>query len=198
MDLKSVAYCKIHPAIGIARVGGSKEFLIGPEVPGAERPAPGPNGFKDRNGQLLRQAARFRIYAYDAKDAVLGELTPGGDVEITWSVHLANTKAAWYDFDMAMDIPEFDGSQGTPPLSSKRRNADVKNRSQLAIDGGSRDIKGKKTKGVLFDSGKFFGKSVDLGELQTDADGRLIVRPAFGKSASKDGKPASTFANNPL
>ncbi|HEX2120398.1 MAG TPA: LodA/GoxA family CTQ-dependent oxidase, partial [Thermoanaerobaculia bacterium] len=68
----------------------------------------------------------------------------------------------------------------------------------LAIDGGSRDIKGKKTKGVLFDSGKFFGKSVDLGELQTDADGNLLVLPAFGKSASKDGKPASTFANNPL
>jgi hypothetical protein len=66
MDLSAIASCRIHPAIGIARVGGSEEFIIGPEVPGQLRPAPGPNGFKDESGQLLRQAARFRIYAYDA------------------------------------------------------------------------------------------------------------------------------------
>lgn len=198
MDLAKVAYCRIHPAIGIARVGGSKDIIIGPEVPGQIRPAPGPDGFKDKKGLILRQTARFRIYAYDASDAVLGEVTPGRDVDVTWSVHLANTKAAWYDFDMAMDIPEFDGSQGTPPMNSTLRNAPTKDRTQLAIDPGPRQISGKNTKGVVFDSGKFFNKKVDLGELRTDADGHLLVLPAFGKSASKDGKPASTFANNEL
>lgn len=198
MNLTSIAYCKIHPAIGICRVGGSSDFIIGPEVPGQVRPSPGPNGFKDKSGKILRQAARFRVYAYDAKSNVVGELTPGKDVDITWSVHLANTKAAWYNFNMAMDIPEFDGSQGTPPKRSALRNAGETDRTQLTIDPGPREIRGSNTKGVLFDSGKFFGKKVDLGELRTDAEGHLLVLPAFGKSASKDGKQAKTFANNPL
>jgi hypothetical protein len=200
MDLSAIASCRIHPAIGIARVGGSEGFIIGPEVPGQLRPAPGPDGFKDESGQLLRQAARFRIYAYDASGQVLGEVTPGEGVDVTWTVDVANTKAAWYDFDLAMDIPEFDGSLGTPPMSSALRNATQPDRAQLAITPKPRSISGRNTTGAeyIFDDGKFFAKTVPLGELQTDADGRLIFLPAFGKSASEDGEPAHTFANNPL
>ena len=202
MDLGAVAFCRIHPAIGVARVGGSEEFIIGPEVPGQERPAPGPNGFKDASGQLLRQAALFRIYAYNRAGNVLGELTPDAatEVTVTWTVDVANTKAAWYDFDLAMDIPEFDGSQGTPPMRSLLRNADQPDRTQLAIRPKARSISGKATSGAqyVFDDGKFFDKNVPLGEVQTDAEGRLLFLPAFGKSASKDGKEAKTFANNPL
>ena len=198
MDLKSVAYCKIHPAIGIARVGGSKEFLIGPEVPDEDRKPPGKYGFKDKDGQIIRQAARFRIYAYDKKDRVVAELTPGGEVAITWNVEVANTKAAWYDFDLAMDIPEFDGSLGSPPMKSVRRNAKQINRAPLAITPKARQISGKDTKGAQyqFDDGKFFTKKVPLGEIQTDAEGHLLFLPAFGHSASKDNKEATTFANN--
>lgn len=201
MDLASVAYCRIHPAIGIARVGGSPEFIIGPEVPDQQRPAPSPKyGFKDKKGQLLRQAARFRIYGYDKKGNVVGELAPSKSVDIAWTVEVANTKAAWYDFDMAMDIPEFDGSQGTPPMSSLLRNATAKDRAKLAITPKPRTIAGRKTTGkqYIFDDGKFYKKSVPLGELQTDDDGRLIFLPAFGVSASENGKPATTFANNEL
>jgi hypothetical protein len=34
-DTRHIAYCKIHPGIGIARLGNSAdEFFIGPEAPG--------------------------------------------------------------------------------------------------------------------------------------------------------------------
>jgi hypothetical protein len=54
---------KIHPAIGIARVGNSPdEFFIGPERRGEE---PNPvGGFKDAQCRVTRQAARFRIFAH--------------------------------------------------------------------------------------------------------------------------------------
>jgi hypothetical protein len=73
---------------------------------------------------LLRQAARFRVYGYDADGKVVAELT-AANAAIDWRVHVANHKAAWYDFDEAMDIPSFSGSGGTRPQSSARRNKDV-------------------------------------------------------------------------
>src|SRR5260370_13406910 len=133
MDLKLVSYCGMHPAIGIDRVGGSEEGFIGPEVPNEARIPPDPrHGYKDKEGEILRQVARFRIYAYDASGNVIGEVT-ADDADVAWQVHVANTKAAWYQFDEAMDIPDFDGSQGTPPQRSNRRDAGGKRnpRSQL-------------------------------------------------------------------
>ncbi len=54
---------KIHPAIGIARLGNSPdEFFIGPEKP-RELPMPD-GGFKDSQLRVKRQAARFRIFAH--------------------------------------------------------------------------------------------------------------------------------------
>ena len=65
----------IHPAIGIARVGNSaEEFYYGPEVP---EPLPRPPGFyKDGTGALKREAARFRVYGYDAAGNVVADLGP--------------------------------------------------------------------------------------------------------------------------
>src|SRR5580700_3276816 len=55
----------IHPAIGIGRVGNSPDqFFCGPEV---SYPTPRHPGFyRDANGALKRQAARFRIYGDNA------------------------------------------------------------------------------------------------------------------------------------
>src|SRR5947207_521068 len=87
-----IAYCKVHPGIGIARVGDSPDgFFVGPEAPGLA-PAPA-GGFKDGNGRVKRQAARFRVYGYDAQGRVARELT-AADAAITWTVHLANKKGA--------------------------------------------------------------------------------------------------------
>ena len=94
---------KIHPSIGIARVGSSNEFFIGPEVPDA--PAAPPDGsYRDVGEKLLRrQAARFWIFAYDEAnpDNAPRAIVAGKDgiARIEWTVHLANKKAVWYEFD---------------------------------------------------------------------------------------------------
>ena len=72
--LAGVMSVAVHPAIGIARVGNSADsFFFGPELPGAIPVAP--DGFKDATGAIARQAARFRIYGYDAAGNVVREIT---------------------------------------------------------------------------------------------------------------------------
>jgi hypothetical protein len=57
----AIVRAAIHPAIGVARVGNSNaDPFVGPEV---IEPAPEKPGFyRDAEGALRRQAARFRIY----------------------------------------------------------------------------------------------------------------------------------------
>jgi len=92
----------IHPGIGVARVGNSDEYFIGPELPHAVPQAPG--FYRDASGALKRQAARFRVYGYNARGEVVREIT--SDAKIEWSVRVANKKAAWYQFGVALDLPE--------------------------------------------------------------------------------------------
>ncbi|HVJ61822.1 MAG TPA: LodA/GoxA family CTQ-dependent oxidase [Tahibacter sp.] len=192
----SIAYAKIHPSVGIARVGNSKKddgYYIGPQV---VEPEPQPPGYyRDRSGALKREVAQFRVYGYDANGRVVRELCMEDGVEIEWSVELANHKAAWYNFELALDIPE--ALTATP---STRRNANVPlpERHKLAVTPGVRNIDKPDTQGkkYRFDGGKFMGIEVPLGELRTDAQGRLLVFGGHGKSASLDGKPPVTFANN--
>jgi hypothetical protein len=182
----------IYPPIGVARLGNSeKDFFIGPEV---AEPLPEPLGFyRDGEGALKRQAARFRVYGLNAAGEAVTELT-SDNAEIKWTVHLANKKAAWYQFQLALDIPE---AASAPP--SLLRNAAVPNRADLVIDPGPRHISGRDIHGGAahtFDTGKFMGKAVELGELRTDEAGRLVVLGGWGKSASFNGARAVTFANN--
>ena len=122
----------IHPAIGVARVGDSvDEFVIGPEVVRPEPLAPG--SYRDDVGALKRQAARFRVYGLNARGEAVRELTGDPAAEVSWEVHLANRKAAWYEFQIALDIPE---AEAAPP--SNLRNATVADRSALVIDPGPR------------------------------------------------------------
>jgi L-Lysine epsilon oxidase N-terminal/L-lysine epsilon oxidase C-terminal domain len=73
-------YYKIHPAIGIARLGNSPtDFYLAPESCGALPIEVDPTGhiplvngqeqvittFRDANNLVKRQAARFRVYIYD-------------------------------------------------------------------------------------------------------------------------------------
>ncbi len=190
--MTEIVRCVIHPAIGIARVGNSPSaYFIGPEAPG-QAIAP-KDGFKDADGRIKRQAARFRVYGLDKAGKVVGEVT--ADVgTVSWRVHLANRKAAWYQFLNAMDLgAKYAKTPG-------RRNATIAGsaRKGLVIDPGSRTISGRDIKGTKyrFDSGKFMGTAVPLGEVRTDADGRLLVLGGFGSSASYLKKPATTFANN--
>ena len=201
-EIVSVA---IYPSIGVARVGNSPgEFFYGPEVPGAE-PIDA-DRFRDRQGRIKRQAARFRLYGLDASGEVVREIT-AEDAEITWSVHVANTKAAWFQFDLAMDIPAARGEGGAKATVSVLRNPQVNlgDREQLVIDPGPRTISGAGTnehgrdREYAFDTGEFAGKPVYLGELRTDEDGRLIFLGGRGLSGSIDDIPVQPgqFANTP-
>lgn len=81
----------IYPPIGVARVGNSEEgFFVGPEVP--DPPPLDPGSYRDADGKLKRQAARFRVYGLNAAGQAVAELN-ASNAEVRWTVHLANTKA---------------------------------------------------------------------------------------------------------
>ena len=95
---------KIHPAIGIARVGDHPSaFFVGPEAPDAAGVEIAANGsetpvtrYKD-GGKIKRQAARFRVFRFQQDDsgnlALVGEVT-ADEAKIEWKVDLCNRKAA--------------------------------------------------------------------------------------------------------
>ncbi|MEO8427646.1 MAG: LodA/GoxA family CTQ-dependent oxidase, partial [Verrucomicrobiota bacterium] len=71
--MAAIKTIKIHPAIGIARVGNSPtEFFIGPELPGKHKQPFG--GYKDAQGRIKRQAARFRLFGYDSHGKLVKEI----------------------------------------------------------------------------------------------------------------------------
>ena len=178
---ETIVRAEIHPAIGVARVGTSSEYFIGPEV---VNPVPREPGFyRDGSGALKRQAALFRIYGYDAAGKVVRELTPEG-ADVRWTVHVANHKAAWYQWQMALDIPE------SATLEVPLRNATVTDRASLVIDGGPRTIEGAGRQGTEYEfRGAFMGTGVYLGEVRTDEAGRLLFLGGHGVSASPTGSP---------
>lgn len=165
---------RIHPAIGIARVGNSPdEFFIGPERMG-ERPEP-VGGFKDAQCRVKRQAARFRVFAHDDVANTFEEITDA-EADITWTVHLANRKAAYAD----------------------RGNSEPA--TDLSIDPGPRSTDGPNQR-KLFDSGtiRFSGQSavtVPLGEIRSDTENRLLVLGGLGKAASPGGNGVGHFWAN--
>lgn len=193
MDFSSVKYCKIYPGIGIARIGNSPdEYFIGPEAPG--HPPNPEGGFKDKQGRVKKQAARFRIYGFDDKDKVAGEIT-SDDAEITWTVQVANTKASWHRFAGVRRGMDTDQGVNPTPL----RNKTVQQRSLLEIRPSARSATGPNQGGAdsQFNDGEFMGMPVPLGEIRTDEKGRLIVLGGNGKSErTADGRPLTTYANN--
>ncbi|WP_241299822.1 LodA/GoxA family CTQ-dependent oxidase [Burkholderia stabilis] len=105
MTLSSVF--RIHPAFGIARVGTSDEFYLGPETmaglpidpsvdvgnpnvtgglpikAGTESQVISSDDLRDRGGRMKRQAARFRIYHYAAGDGSEERYPNGGGTEVS-------------------------------------------------------------------------------------------------------------------
>lgn len=204
---------KIFPAIGIARVGNAKDkFYVGPEtyrgLPTNLDDSPfTESDFRDENGSLCRQAARFRIYRIENGKEEEITLNTANVKTITWTAHLANKKASWYNFETSL------GENGYAP-NHPLRNPQVKNRHKLIIDAGPRMISGANHDGCHFDlssvppdyRGTHFPKGVlyptkesitTLGCLRTDAAGRLLVLGGYGISGSPDKHPSiAQYANN--
>lgn len=181
---------KIHPAIGIARVGNHPDaFFIGPESPGSPGLEIGDDGTEStlgsykEAGQIKRQASRFRVYEYDqAADGTLalqGEVA--ADAQVEWQVDLVNRKAAL--------------NRTVGP--ARPRNAGVTDRDSLIIRNPRPAVICGQNQPASVLQGKFLGTDVYLGELRTDARGRLMVLGGRGASASvPPGAPLTHFANN--
>ena len=211
---------QIHPAIGIARLGDSPdEFYIAPERPAAlptecdaqGNPKRTPDGlsdvpvatFKDSQGRIKRQAARFQIYVHDddtpdGRVLKIGDKIKGGGnngtlVDIIWQVYLANKKAVWY---------EFRGLAGETGYTADhpRRNADITDpnaRQRLIIDPGPQIVNLKNRRraefsrdgnpgyATTFPPKGLWPKDIDtLGTVLTDDTGRLLVLGGHGCSGS--------------
>src|SRR5690606_26670877 len=89
---------RIHPSIGIARLGNSRtEWFDGPQTPSINFVPPG-GRYRDAAGNIRREAALFRVYEYeyDPSDLVnprsAREIT-NAEAEIRWHVKLANLKS---------------------------------------------------------------------------------------------------------
>lgn len=191
----------IYPPIGICRVGNSEKYFLSPEIPGI--PANPQGGYKDGNNKIKKQAQRFRVYGFDKKGRVVREITHSKTESIKWSVKVANTKAAWYEFKNPLDMGDF-----SPGLPGKRRNDffNGDDRDVLAITPEAVFISGENTNHDLSNEafsmvGDFWEEpntvKVHLGSVQTDEKGRLIVMPSSGKSSSAtQGNAITNFADN--
>lgn len=210
---------RIHPGIGIARLGNSPdEFCISPEVPAGLPLAcdadgnvlTSPDGkteltvtrFKDEEGRIKRQAARFQVYVYDdespeGRPLKIGDPVSGGGnhgtlVDIQWQVYVANKKASWFEFQ------QLSGEHGYAP-DHPRRNPQVtapEARQQLIIDPGPRTVSRKGQRTARFDRDGWdvyapsfppplAPHSIDtLGEIKTDDAGRLLVLGGHGHSGT--------------
>ncbi len=202
---------KIHPAIGVARVGDSPgSFFIGPERP-LELPTGQHSGvgskvppFRDA-GKIKRQGARFRVFYYPP-GAIAEELNLDHPevAEIEWTVHVANKKAAFFKFaGQTGAAGPFTG--GAPPRRNPAVPAAARN-AKLVIDPGPRSIRGAGAGPVKFDTAlgnwpkNAAGTPVIdyLGELRTDSKGRLVVLGGRGTSACSvtPATPLLDYANN--
>ncbi|MGW2088752.1 LodA/GoxA family CTQ-dependent oxidase [Streptomyces sp. NPDC001880] len=170
-------------------------FFVGPES--ADRKPEQPGFYKDEAGAIKRQAACFRLYGYNAAGQVVRELklNEGGVSEVEWTVHLANKKAAWYQFHVPLDIDE--GKKLAPELYGRRNSGVVgADRKKLVNDPGSRTVLGSRAETKKFDSGKIMDKKVYLGEISAQPDGRLLVLGGMGTSKSYANQEATVVANN--
>lgn len=204
---------KIFPAIGVARVGNSEENYIAPESEGG-LPIPRDGGefsaddFRDAQGAMRRQAARFQVYRCDEDGAEQKPVIPGegGVKHIEWTVHLANKKAVWYEF--ITNLGE-DGYASNHPL----RNADIsdaRERQQMIVDAGPRSLDGVNQHAAFSRDSNSNGypmtfppediephKIDTLGDMYTDAEGRCLVAGGHGHSGSKYRPVGITaYANN--
>jgi hypothetical protein len=206
----------IYPAIGVARVGnaertGNDFFFVGPELPDVLANLDSAGAFRSFkvNGKVKPQAARFRLFEYeradDGSDKLIGEVKLGerGISAIKWTVHLANRKASFCNFagqKGAEDKPYFKSYR-----SAAMRNDEVKGSErrarELELDPGAKSIAGGDIAAVVdfAITQPALKKIKTLGQLRSDADGRLIVLGGLGLAEAfpKADAPIEAYDNNP-
>lgn len=187
-----IATLEIFPPVGIARLGDSdKEYFFAPEVPGNISP-PAPDGnFRDDQQKIRRQAARFRVYAYDKKGSLLGEVNCKNGYRLTWTVHVANKKGSFTKFKGR--YKQVTGDRRNPDVDS---DLPLDKRSHLIVDPNEKTIVYGLGPQIVKLEGEFYGSKDDpttvyLGELHVDGTGRLVFLGGRGysQSVADVGKP---------
>ncbi|MCL4103593.1 UNVERIFIED_CONTAM: hypothetical protein GTU68_059672 [Idotea baltica] len=208
---------KIHPSVGVARLGNSPEqFYLAPDVIGGlpyEADANGnPKGpvinFKDEAGRVRRQGQSFKVYQSDGTELTLD--SPNVE-SIEWTVHLANKKAAWYQYSELEGNLLYGSDNSYTKRDVKFRNPSKEGeeaRQSLIIDPGPRTVSGA-DQSVAFDiesapcgypvqfpnADVKYGISVTtLGDLMTDDSGRLVV--LGGKGNAGGDEPLTSYGGS--
>ncbi|CAG8601565.1 2077_t:CDS:10, partial [Racocetra fulgida] len=126
-DYDRIVSFAIFPALNVARVGNSDEYYVGSEIPGVYV-GKGDESFSfKKDGKVKPQAARFRIYGYDKDGKPVREikLTDGDPkIEITWTVELANRKAAHTQFSGILKYKESNPKRNAGVLITQYANND--------------------------------------------------------------------------
>jgi hypothetical protein len=185
---------RIYPSIGIARIGDCRDsFMIGPEAPGMVSLGP----FRGDDRGIKPQAARFRIYKVEIdaneNEAVTEEIVAAGDIEVEWSVSLANRKAAGFRI----------GDTLARKANPGPRN-DGLDRNKLVISANGSVI-GSGANGPVLSGTIEFAKprgtgpkvtDIVLAKLRTDDGGRLLVVGGPGTSGSPLNASIDVFSDN--
>lgn len=198
----------IHPSVGVARLGNSPDQIcLSPDTIGGlpfEADFYGnPHGpiakFKDAKGLVKRQGQPFKIYDNEGVELTLK--SPNVQA-ISWTVHLASKKAAWYQYS------ELQGNLLYGPQNSytnqkipfRNNNITGAARQTLIVDPGPRTISGER-KAIGFDVNNAlsgypvqyppatvkYGTAIKtLGDLRTNDKGQLIVLGGFGNAGGNE------------
>lgn len=200
---------KVFPSIGVARIGNSTEadnyYYIAPETSGGLPILPdgatfSQNDFRDNVGNLKRQGARFRVYCFPEEGSAPYEVLPNSGATIEWTVHVANKKPIWYEFEPIKGEGIYPPSADTPLRNPTV--TDPAQRAQLIIDPGPRTLIGPGQSAAFSRDSDSAGYTMTfpptglqpfaidtLGEALTDSDGRLIVIGALGHSGTDQAYP---------
>lgn len=200
---------KISPSVGVSRLGSSKgQFCLSPDKIGGLPFEADKNGnkkgpiidFKDDAGQVRRQGQLFRVF----NDAGTELTLDSPEVEsIEWTVHLANKKAAWYQYSELEGNLLYGEENSYKEREVPLRNPNIakeEERQKLIIDPGPRTVTGR-CQSIGFDAANVpasykkasyppkasMGTPIEtLGELRTDSVGRLIVIGGFGHAGGNE------------
>ncbi len=196
----------VHPSVGVARLGNaeSNDFVLNPIKIGGLPYEPDANllptteviNFKDEAGCIRRQGQVFKIFDEDNNELTLGSANV---TNIEWTVHLANKKAAWYEFRELNGNLLYGDENSYLNRGVPWRNASIEDESArqgLIIDLGPRVISGSLAEVEVsitnipssythssYPEGELSQGSPEftsLGTLRTDSQGRLIVLGGYG------------------
>ncbi|WP_102795222.1 CTQ-dependent lysine 6-oxidase LodA [Bowmanella denitrificans] len=199
----------IHPSVGVARLGNSQQqFCLSPVTIGglpfeadSQGNRLGPiEQFKDPAGQIRRQGQPFSIFDSDGTELTLSSANVAA---ITWTVHLANKKAAWYQYSELQGNLLYGEQNSYAARGTPWRNPDLTGdvaRRPLIVDPGPRTVSGA-GQHIAFDKQNIpngypasfppeqvkYGTAVTtLGDLYTDDEGRLIVLGGYGHAGGDE------------